>query len=223
MRKPQSMLDRRQFLGATALMGAAAGLSSIPLIGQAQAADMPTSGGHLRLGMGGGSTTDGLNPTTYLEWVPVNIGYQIMNGLVEIDEHNQATPELLMNWEAKPGAAEWTFDVRKDITFSNGKTLVADDIIYSINLHRGKSASPAAPTLAAITDVKKLSSNQIQILMSSGNADLPFLLSDYHLLVVPKDFTDWKNPIGTAGYVLEHYEPGVRCITKKTRPYWKHR
>lgn len=221
MGKPHSMIDRRQFLGATAMAGAAAGLSSIPWIGQARAADMPVSGGHLRLGMGGGSTTDGLNPTTYLEWVPVNIGYQIMNGLVEIDEHNQATPELLLNWEAKPGAAEWIFDVRKDITFSNGKTLDADDIIYSINLHRGKSSSPAAPTLSAITDIKKLSSNQIQITMSSGNADLPFLLSDYHLLVVPKDFTDWKNPIGTAGYVLEHYEPGVRCITKKTRPYWK--
>ena len=57
--------------------------------------------------------------------------------------------------------------------------------------------------------------------MSSGNADLPFILSDYHILVVPNGFTDWNNPIGTAGYVLEHYEAGVRCIVKKTRPYWK--
>jgi peptide/nickel transport system substrate-binding protein len=215
------MIDRRQFLGAAALAGATAGLSSIPFLGEARAATTPTQGGHLRLGMGGGSTTDGLNPTTYLEWVPANIGYQIMNGLVEIDEHNQATPELLLNWEAKPGAAEWVFDVRKDITFSNGKTLDADDIIYSINLHRGNSSSPAKPTLSSITDIKKLSANQIQILMSSGNADLPFLLSDYHLLVVPNGFTDWKTPIGTAGYVLEHYEPGVRAITKKVRPYWK--
>ncbi|MCB8881607.1 ABC transporter substrate-binding protein [Acidisoma cellulosilytica] len=221
MSKPHSMIDRRQFLGAAALAGAAAGLSSFPLIGQARAADMPTSGGHLRLGMGGGSTTDSLDPTTYLQWVPVNIGYQIMNGLIEIDEHNKATPELLMNWESKTGAADWVFDVRKDITFSNGKVLDADDIIYSINLHRGKSASPAKPFLAAITDIKKLSANQIGITMSQGNADLPFLLSDYHILVVPNGFTDWKNPIGTAGYVLEHYEAGVRCITKKTRPYWK--
>ncbi|MBW4024673.1 MAG: ABC transporter substrate-binding protein [Proteobacteria bacterium] len=214
-------LDRRQFLSASALMGAAAGLASIPLIGEARADVPPKSGGHLRLGMSGGSTTDSLNPTTYLSWVPANIGYQLMNGLVEIDEHNQATPELLMNWESKPGAADWTFDVRKDITFSNGKTLDADDIIYSINLHRGKSSSPAAPTLTPITDIKKLSPNKIQIIMNSGNADLPFLLSDYHILVVPNGFTDWKNPIGTGCFVLEHYEAGVRCITKRTRPYWK--
>jgi peptide/nickel transport system substrate-binding protein len=221
MDKSNHGIDRRQFLSATALMGAAAGLSTLPLIGGAQAATVPAQGGQLRLGMSGGSTTDSLNPTTYLQWVPVNIGYQIMNGLVEIDDHNQATPELLMNWEAKPGAAEWIFDVRKGITFSNGKTLDADDIIYSINLHRGKSASPAAPQLAPITDIKKLSANQIQITMSSGNADLPFILSDYHILVVPNGFTDWTNPIGTAAFVLEHYEAGVRCIVKKTRPYWK--
>ena len=221
MHQPKTLLDRRQFLGATALVGAAAGLSAVPLIGEARAETAPTQGGHLRLGMSGGSTTDSLNPTTYLSWVPCNIGYQLMNGLVEIDEHNQATPELLMNWESKPGAADWVFDVRKGITFSNGKTLDADDIIYSMNLHRGKSSSPAAPTLAPITDIKKLSPNQIQITMSSGNADLPFLLSDYHILVVPNGFTDWANPIGTGAFVLEHYEAGVRCITKKTRPYWK--
>lgn len=221
MRKPDRAIDRRQFLGAAALAGTAAGLSSIPLLGARAAEASPKQGGHLRLGMAGGSTTDSLNPTTYLQWVPVNIGYQIMNGLIEIDEHNKATPELLMNWEAKPGATEWIFDVRRDITFSNGKTLDADDILYSINLHRGNSASPAKPFLTGISEIKKLSANQIQISMSQGNADLPFLLSDYHILVVPNGFTDWKNPIGTAGYVLEHYEAGVRCITKKTRPYWK--
>jgi peptide/nickel transport system substrate-binding protein len=219
--RPDAGFDRRRFLGAAALVGAAAGLSTLPLIGEARAATTHPQGGHLRLGMSGGSTTDSLNPTTYLQWVPVNLGYQIMNGLVEIDDHNNATPELLTSWEAKPGAAEWIFDIRKGITFSNGKTLDADDIIYSINLHRGKSASPAAPELSPITGITKLSANQIQITMSSGNADLPFILSDYHILVVPNGFTDWANPIGTAGYVLEHYEAGVRCIVKKTRPYWK--
>lgn len=221
MRKPYAMLDRRQFLGAAALAGTTAGFSSMPFFGARAADTTPKPGGHLRLGMAGGSTTDSLNPTTYLQWVPTNIGYQLMNGLVEIDEHNNATPELLMNWESKPGAAEWVFDVRKDITFSNGKTLDADDILYSINLHRGKSASPAKPFLAGISDIKKLAPNQIQISMSQGNADLPFLLSDYHILVVPNGFTDWKNPIGTGAFVLEHYEAGVRCITKKVRPYWK--
>jgi peptide/nickel transport system substrate-binding protein len=212
-------LDRRRFLTGAALIGASAGLSSLPLIGQAAAA--PISGGHLRLGMGGGATTDSMNPITYTDWVPVNIGYQLMNGLIELDEHNMVKPELLVSWEPKPGAMEWIFNVRRDITFSNGKTLDADDVIYSINLHRGNSSSAAKSLLSDIVDIKKMSPTQILVTLKSGNADMPYVFSDYHLLVVPNGFTDWKKPIGTGAFELESFEPGVRTITKKTRPYWK--
>ena len=50
---------------------------------------------------------------------------------------------------------------------------------------------------------------------------MPATLSDYRLLVVPDGFTDWANPIGTGGYRLENFEPGVRCITRKAGQYWK--
>lgn len=80
----------------------------------------------------------------------------LMNGLVEIDENNKAVPELFSAWEAKPGATEWLFTVRDGITFHNGKKLTVEDIIYSINLHRGdKSTSAIKTQLASITDIKK--------------------------------------------------------------------
>jgi peptide/nickel transport system substrate-binding protein len=111
--------------------------------------------------------------------------------------------------------------VRKGVTFHNGKTLDADDIIYSINLHRGDTKSAAKAVIADITDVKKVNASQIVITLSTGNADLPYLLSDYHLMVVPNGFTDWAKPMGTGGYILETMEPGVRTITKKYADYWK--
>lgn len=214
-------LNRRTFLSGSSLAGLSAGLLPGLWPGLARAADTPVSGGTLRLGMSGGSSTDTLDPRTLTDWVPVNVCYQIYNGLVEIDEHNNAIPELLDSWEAKPGAAEWTFNVRKGVTFSNGKTLDADDVIYSINLHRGNTTSGIKSTLAAISDVTKVTPNQIKITLSSGNADLPFLLSDYHLLVVPNGFTDWLHPIGTGGYTLDSFDPGVRIVTKKRDGYWK--
>jgi peptide/nickel transport system substrate-binding protein len=209
-------LDRRSFLAGTTLVGAASLIGFKPAF-----ADGPKTGGSLKIGMSGGATSDSLDPRTYTDWVPCNIGYQIMNGLVEIDANNKATPELLESWEAKPGAAEWIFNVRKGVTFSNGKTLDADDIIYSINLHRGDTTSAAKAVIEDIVDIKKLDANQILVSLKSGNADLPYLLSDYHLMVVPNGFTDWAKPIGTAGYALESFEPGVRAVTKKQGSYWK--
>jgi peptide/nickel transport system substrate-binding protein len=204
-----------------ALIGAAAlGLAGVaPRLAAAQGG--PKKGGTLRLGMSGGASSDSLDPRTFTDWVPVNIGYAIMNGLVEVDEKNQAVPELLASWEAKPGAATWVFEVRKGVTFHNGKTLDADDIIYSINLHRGETKSAAKAVLADITEIKKLDANRIEITLASGNADLPYILTDYHLMVVPAGFTDFARPIGTGGYKFELLEPGVRAVVKGSGNYWK--
>ncbi len=214
----RSGLDRRQFVAGAAILGASAGLR--PGFGFAQGGK-PRQGGTLKLGMSGGAVADSLDPRLLTDWVPVNICYQIMNGLVEVDQSNKAIPELLESWDAKPGAKDWVFNVRKGVTFSNGKTLDADDIIYSINLHRGDTKSAGKVNVADVTEIKKLGPNQVAITLGSGNLDLPFLLSDYHLMVVPDGFTDWAKPIGTGGYVLETFDPGVRAVTRKHGSYWK--
>ena len=155
--------DRRQVL-----VGAgAAGLGLRALGSTARAADAPKKGGTLRLGMAGGSASDSLDPRTYSDAIPIAIANQIFNGFIDIDEQGNAQGELLESWETKPGAAEWVFNVRKGIEFHSGKKLDADDIIYSINLHRGETKSGGKDLLSAITDVKKLSPTQIGITLSS--------------------------------------------------------
>jgi len=190
-------LNRRKFLQGVAALGASAGLGLIVPSG-ALAATQPKRGGLLKLGMGGGNTTDSIDPTLLPDWVPLNQAYMLMNGLVEIDAKMHVQPELLESWEAKPGAAEWILKVRKGVLFHNGKTLDADDVIYSINQHRGDASKSAIKSsLADVTEITKIDPLQISMKLKSGNADLPYLLSDYHLLVVPNGFKDWSHPIGT--------------------------
>jgi peptide/nickel transport system substrate-binding protein len=216
-------LDRRRFLEGAALIGgvAAAGGSLATLTGCSVPDDTPAGpGGALRLGMVGGSTSDVLDPRTFLDWVLINIGYQLWNGLVEIDADGNVRPELLEEWES-PTVTEWIFKVRRGVVFHNGKTLDADDVIYSINLHRGDTRSPTKAVLENVAEIRKLDASRIKITLAAGDAELPATLSDYRLLVVPNGFTDWANPIGTGGYRLENFEPGVRCITRKAGNYWK--
>jgi peptide/nickel transport system substrate-binding protein len=210
---------RRNLLLGAAGLGLAATAGGFG--GKAFAQETPRKGGVLKLGMGGGSTTDNLDPRVMTDWVPLNQAFMLMNGLVEIDRNNQAVPELLESWEAKPGAAEWVFTLRKGVTFHNGKALTVEDVIYSINLHRGESTSAARAIAEQIKDVRKLSDSQIAIELTGGNADLPYLLSDYHFLVVPEGFTDWSKPIGTGPFVYESYEPGVRSRFTRNESYWK--
>jgi peptide/nickel transport system substrate-binding protein len=212
------IVDRRQLItGATAL-GLSATFGSMPAMAQGA----PKKGGTLRLGMEGGSASDSLDPRTYADSIPIAYSLMFWNTLVEVGTKGDATPELAESWESKPGAAEWIFNIRKGITFTSGKALDADDVIYSINLHRGETKSPAKGILEPIKEMKKLSANQLQITLSAGNADLPFVLSDYHLIIVPNGTTDFSKPDGTGAFTLAEWQPGVRIVAKrKPGNYWK--
>ena len=212
------ILDRRQLIQGASALGLAAALGSSPALAQGT----PKKGGTLRMGMEGGSPSDSLDPLTYADSIPIGMSLMLYNNLVEVKDNGDASGELFEKWEAKPGAADWTFSIRKGITFTSGKTLDADDVIYSLNMHRGETKSPAKVLLADITDIKKIDANQIQIVMKQGNVDLPFNLSDYHIIVVPNGFKDWAKPDGTGAYTLEEFQPGVRATFKrKAGNYWK--
>lgn len=212
---------RRDLLrvGSVALAGTAfAGVFA----GHQAFAEEPKRGGTLRMGLEGGNASDSFDPTTYNDSIPILLSLTMMNGLIEYDDAGNPTGELLEKWETKNGATEWTFNVRQGITFSNGKTVDADDIIYSIQLHRTEQSKSAVKgQLSSVTEIKALSPSQVYIRLAEGNADLPVLLGDFHLVVVPNGHTDWTKPIGTGAYVLESFQPGVRVVFKARGDYWK--
>ena len=211
-------LDRRQLIAGAAALGLGATFTTLPALAQSS----PQKGGILRLGMEGGSASDSLDPTTYADSIPIAYSLMFWNMLVEIDPKGNATPELAESWESKPGAVEWIFNIRKGIAFGSGKLLDADDVIYSINLHRGDTKSPIKGLLAQITDISKRASHQISIKLSGGNADLPYVLSDYHLIIVPGGTKDFSKPDGTGAFTLAEWQPGVRVVAKrKPGTYWK--
>ncbi len=208
-------LQRRTLLGAA--LAAGAGLA----IGPARAEDAPRQGGTLRLGLAGGSSSDSLDPRGFNDTVNICTGHAVFNALVEWGADGKPYPELAESFEAKPGAREWVFNIRKDVTFSNGRKLTADDVVYSLNLHRGKTSSGAAGSFKPVADVRKLDTHQVLVTLSAPDADFAYVLTDYHVLIVPDGQTDFSNPPGTGGYRMEHFDPGVRIRMKRNPDYWK--
>ena len=211
-------LRRRQLIASATSLGLSATFGIAPAFAQTT----PQKGGTLRLGMDGGSASDSLDPRTYSSSIANFYGRTFWNALVEVDSKGNATPELAESWESRPGAKEWIFNIRRGISFTSGKTLDADDVIHSINIHRGETKSPAKGILAPIAEIKKLSPNQIQISLSAGNADLPYVFADYHLIIVPNGTIDFTKGDGTGAFSLVEFTPGVRVVGKrKGGSYWK--
>ena len=215
-------ISRREFTGRAAALGAtAATITSLVGTVEAYAQETPKKGGSMKVGIAGGSTTDSINPTTYTDSAMVFTSFAIFSSLVENGPDNKSIPELATGWEPKPGAAEWVLNLRKGVQFSNGKEFDADDAIYSLNLHRGESKSGNAASMKSVKEIKKLDKYQIAIILDSGDADFPYILSDYHMHMVPNEYKDWATGVGTGAFIIEKFEPGVRSLLKRNKNYWK--
>jgi len=216
----EGRISRRIFLQGVAALGLSASIPSIMMPGVASAST-PKKGGRLRLGLTGASTTNNLDPAIQLAVMPeVIVNGTLGNMLVEIDADGNPVPELAESWEPSADAKKWMFKLRKGVEFHDGKTMTADDVIYSLNWHRREGTKSAAKALVeAITDIKK-DGDSIIFQLDSGNADFPYTLSDYHLVIGPAD-TDLAKGIFTGPYVLKDYNPGVRAFATRNPNYFK--
>ena len=213
--------SRRQFLACATTLGLASALPRLLVQGSTQA-HTPQKGGRLRMGISGGFTSDSLDPASISDAFMILLSFgQLRNNLVEIDEAGEPSPELAESWEVSPDARTWHFRLRTDVEFHNGKTLEAADVIASVNHHRGQdSISPAKILLTNIADLRVDGKDTVIFELHAGQADFPFLLADVHLTIQPAD-ADIATGIGTGGYQLVEFEPGVRSLTTRNPNYWK--
>jgi len=214
-------MSRREFLGRSSAVGLSLAIGT-GLFNEAYAAT-PKNGGHMRMAMGHGATTDTLDPATLtngLQWV---VAYGVANTLTELDASGALIGSLATEWSSSPDAATWTFKLRKGVEFHNGKTMTAEDVIASINYHRGeKSTSVAKPLVASVTNIKADGDHTIVITLSDGNADFPFNFNEATFGIYPaKDGSiDWKAG-GSGPYILTRENPGLSYKFKRNPNYWK--
>ncbi|MCG8566734.1 MAG: ABC transporter substrate-binding protein, partial [Desulfobacterales bacterium] len=216
-------ISRRQFITHLTALGVSASLIPSFLPTEARA-NTPKKGGHFRMGMDGGHTTDSLDAAVLADQIEISTSYAVRNNLVEVNHKGEALPELAESWDVSTGAKEWAFNLRKGVEFHNGKSLDSQDVVYSIRHHMGKDSKPGAKGLVdQIQDIQAQGKHQVVFTLKDGNADFPYVLNDYHLVMVP-DGTQgqaWEEGVGTGGYILESWEPGVRVQFKRNPNYFK--
>lgn len=221
IRKANLKLSRRDLLKATAALGASAMLSPLAS-GIAQAAT-PNKGGHFRIALEHGNTTDSYNPATWDNGYVQCFAYAREGYLTEIANDNTLAPSLAASWEASADAKTWTFSLVKGATFHDGRPVTAADVIASLNYHTGEDSTSAAKPIVKPIQSMKADGDKVVITLEAGNADFPFVLSDYHLCIRPsKDGKiDPNSPIGAGAYKVKSYEAGVRAEMVRRDDHWK--
>ena len=220
----EGRLGRREFIKQATALGLAGAIPSLILTEEARAA-APKRGGKLRQALIGGSVSDTLfgvlgGGGTH----QVNTQWQLLSNVTEVTAEGEVVGALAESWEASDDATQWRFKLLKGVEFHNGKTLDAKDIIHSINVHRGEDTKSTGKGLVTIVDdITADGKDTVVFKLSSGSADFPYVLSDYHFPIGPADSMDeeWKKGIGTGPFMLVDWEPGVRSATKRNPNYFK--
>lgn len=214
------MIKGGTMLAGLALAGGTTGFLSLTGAAMAQA---PQRGGHLKIGLEGGASTDSLDPASYSSTVSFVVGRTWGDTLVETSPTDgSARPSLATEWKPSADASQWTFKIRDDVKFHNGDKMTLDDVVASIQRHTdSKSQSGAFGLLRSVVKIEAVN-NELVITLKEGSADLPLIMSDYHLIIQPKGGVD--NPlagIGTGPYKVESYQAGVRALFSKNKDDWR--
>ncbi len=205
-------INRRTVLQTTAAAGALAAVGK-PAIAA------PKRGGILRIGMKGANTSDTWDARTHSDSYMINMGHGcVFECLTQVLSNGQLAGELAEEWAASADAKTWVFKLRKGVRFHNGKPFGADDVIESLMLHTAEgSKSAAKPIVENIEDMKKIGSHEVQFTLKASNADFPYLLSDYHIVIYPSGMIEEAiaNGIGTGPYKVVSFDPGVRTVVTR--------
>jgi peptide/nickel transport system substrate-binding protein len=180
-------------------------------------------GGHFKLAQRGGSTADvrdvrkWLNTTQYMGLSAVN------EFLTEITNEGKVVPRLATEWDSPDGGKSWVFKLRKDVVFTNGKTVDADDVVASWNYHKGPESTSGAKPFADLATPRSDGKNTVIFELENASAVFPSITAYYMIPIFPAkdgELISAESDITAGPYKLESFDPGVRVIITRNENYW---
>jgi peptide/nickel transport system substrate-binding protein len=149
-------------------------------------------------------------------------------------------PHLAERWEVSGDGLVWTFYLRKNIRWSDGRPLTADDVVFTFNdlIYNPDIPSSARDIFTIdgkIFQVEKVDDHAVRFTLPVKFA--PFLrgmsqpilpkhklkkaVEDGHFNFTWGIDTDPQEIVGTGPFKLMRYDPGQRLIFKRNPFYWK--
>lgn len=219
IRKGYSRREMMKLMMATGVTMAAA--NNIFSSGQVAMAQTPKKGGSIKMSSNLHGPDDQLDPALFTSTIDYTRGRATYNSLTQLADDLTPMPDLAEEFLPNSDATEWTFKIRKDVTWHDGKPLTADDVVWSMNRHLGEdSTSVIKAVLESVKEWKKTGPHEVKAIMATPNADLPVVLGIFQTKIVQADTKEFKG-IGTGPFVLESFEPGVKSVHVRNENYFR--
>ena len=225
-------IDRRRVLRGMAAAGALAGAGGLlGACGRTRAGSTvsltgsePRRGGHLRVGLTGGSGSDTVDPHKDLTYTDTARLQSLYDPLVQLNARAEVEYVLAESIApAEDSASEWIIRLRPGVTFHDGKDFTAADVLYNVQRvvsNKFSGAHGLGPI--DLKNTKALDAHTILVPMLKPFASFVEQLAGFwfYLYMAPEGFNPAK-PVGTGPFVYQSFTPGSRSVFTRNPNYWR--
>ncbi len=227
-------MSKKRLLSIVLMLCLAAGVISV--------APAAAQGKIVRLALPEGDANS-LDPQAYQTLAEDQVLTNVVEGLVYYDQKTlQPIPALAESWEVSADGLTYTFHLRQGAKFTNGRQVVADDVVYTFN----RLADPKIGTTYAralilssiagfadvdsgkattLSGVKALDEKTAQITLSAPNSAFLPILTMIPASILPKEAADdaatfAEHPVGTGPFKVDSWERQQQVTLSANADYW---
>ena len=169
-----------------------------------------------------GSEPDQLDPQKTTAYPSFQVLENVFDTLVEPDENLEMQPALAESWETSEDGLTWTFALRDDVTWHNGREFVADDVVFSYKRIIDEELSNAY-RFATVEDVTAPDERTVEITLTQPTPGLLASLGAFKgtAIVAEENVADLaREPIGTGPFKFSEYAPGDSLEIVRNDDWW---
>ena len=186
-----------------------------------------------------------LDPHLTSDTTSAGLVVEIFSGLVALNTDLQLVPDIAESWEINEDGTVYTFHIRDDAKFHDGKRVTADDFKWSMQrAAHPDTASPVADTYLNdivgveavlegeaedISGITVIDDSTLQIEIDAPKAyflakltyPTAYVLDSENVVSGGRTWTDTPN--GTGPFRLKEYRIGERIILERNEHYYRER
>lgn len=176
-----------------------------------------------------------LDPHAQNEGMTLATAKQIYEPLVHRAETMALQPGLALSWELTEDPTVWEFVLRQGVTFHDGRSFTADDVVFSFT-RALMPTSDLKDIIGTVREVVAVDDFKVTVRTEGPNPILPQQITDIYIMsrgwaeehdvTGPQDVASGQETYavrhtnGTGPFVLELREPDVRTVLTKSTKWW---
>lgn len=197
------------------------------------------SGGTLRLAAAPPETLDPAVAQDVTSWTYL---LEIFSGLVRLDDRLQVQPDIASSWTVSNGGKTYTFTLRSDARFQDGRPITAEDFKYSLERSLDpRTRSPVAATYlgdivgaterlqgkaTSVSGIVVVDAHTLQITIDSPKSYFLSKLTYPTAFVVDRKNVEsgpnwFQHPNGSGPFQLKSWQPNVQIVLVRNPNYYR--